>query len=344
MAEICQAPPDSFTFSKTCAYISNTLGKYPEIVPWHQLVLLNEDGSWGEIIAGTNQRRDLKQVEIADDIQYFSECVILSLRIEKENPFMQVVLGMSSHPQVQNFHILLHGILKAILARARVIEDRDEFISLASHEFKTPITAMKLRLEITRRKVELTPAMTACLETLEEQTNRLNGLVEELLDMTRIERGKLTYHFVKLRLEDLLSTVLNRFRLELEKSGNKIHLELEPNITVCWCGSRMDQVFSNLIVNSIKYAPGAEIFIKIGCEGESIRVIFEDKGPGIPKEKIGRIFNRFERAHSSLRESGLGLGLYIVREILKGHNGSITVESGDGGGTRFTMNLPKEVQ
>jgi signal transduction histidine kinase len=237
----------------------------------------------------------------------------------------------------------------ARVAAEEAIHARDEFLSIASHELRTPLTSMQLVVELallTARKgrsVESGPSrVEQSLETVERQSTRLNKLVDTLLDVSRIQAGRL-----KLELEstDLLAVtheVLERFASELQRSGSRLSIHGEAPVIGMWDRSRSDQIVTNLISNAIKYGRGNPIEVTVEEKGAHAHLVVRDQGLGIPKERMPHIFSRFERAVSSQQYGGLGLGLYIVRQLVEMHGGSVHVESELGVGSTFTVELPLE--
>jgi signal transduction histidine kinase len=231
----------------------------------------------------------------------------------------------------------------------RAISSRDEFLSVASHELKTPLTSLKLQLQMAERRVKpelgLMPVPEKIVHSIRsslKQTERLTKLVDELLDVSRIQSGKLMFQFEELKLQEVLGEVIARFDDQLRQVNCLIQTEIPSELRVNWDRSRFEQVVANLLSNAIKYAPGKPIHIKSSLAGTMVRFVVQDFGPGIPKEKQDRIFDRFERATHSRNISGLGLGLYIVRQIIDGHRGSIHVESEPELGSSFVIDIPQD--
>lgn len=357
------------SLTQACGKITTILNRYSSDVPFTLTYLLKPDDQRDLCTSGVDQTlKDLfTNFEFNDDeIQYIdglknpvSKAVLIPIKnVTQSKPFCLVIFGISPtlelNEEYRDFHLLLARFLNTLLTKIQMLESkqkdlvaRDEFISIASHEFKTPITALKLRLALTKRKIDLVKKtapsaeeMIDCIQTADQQADRLTSLVDELLDMTRIQRGKFSFSFEEMELTQLINEVIDRFKDESKRSGNTIQLNQDQKLMVHWHRSRMDQVFTNLISNSLKYAPGSQIMISASQLHNNIRIEFYDNGPGISKEKQIRIFNRFVGGHSSQRVEGLGLGLYIVREIIKGHRGTIAVESAIGQGTKFIIELP----
>jgi signal transduction histidine kinase len=229
----------------------------------------------------------------------------------------------------------------------RAIDARDEFLSIASHELKTPITSLKLQLQQLRRRLDpntpqaLEPGkLGKLLDSSSRQLDRLTRLIEDLLDVARIRAGKLSFSFEEFFADELFSEVLERFSDQLAEADCRTEVDVQPRLSVVWDRTRMEQVLVNLVANAIKYAPGVLIQIRLHAEGDQARLVVRDFGPGIPQERQAKIFERFERATSARNISGLGLGLFIASEIITAHQGTIRVESEAGKGAAFIIQLP----
>jgi signal transduction histidine kinase len=224
---------------------------------------------------------------------------------------------------------------------------RDEFLSIASHELKTPITSLKLHLQMTRRAVKpeqgITPPaekLARVLDTSTTQVNRLSALIDDLLDVSRIQAGKLTYHFEKTELAGLVREMVDRFCEQLQAAGCETSIQTDEPVYVRCDRFRLEQVILNLLSNATKYGAGRPIEVIVENQSGMARVVVRDRGMGIPSEKLEMVFERFERAVSPSNISGLGLGLYISREIVNAHHGHIHVESQLGQGSSFIVDLP----
>jgi PAS domain S-box-containing protein len=230
-------------------------------------------------------------------------------------------------------------------AAEEAIHARDEFLSIASHELRTPLTSVQLVIQFALRNARREPAPTlslsqGSLELIERQMLRLNKLIEALLDVSRIQAGRLE---LELEATDLLAVtreVLSRFGDELKRSGSTLSLDAEAQVLGKWDRSRLDQVVTNLLSNAIKYGRGNPIEVSVETWGERARLVVRDHGLGIPREHMPQMFKRFERAVSARSYGGLGLGLYIVHQIVEMHGGSVSVESELGVGSSFTVELP----
>ncbi|WP_437850539.1 AAA family ATPase [Sorangium sp. So ce363] len=227
------------------------------------------------------------------------------------------------------------------------IERRNEFLLVASHELKTPLTSLKMQAHLLERllpryrRAEISPErIDAALQVLNRQIARLAHLVNELLDVTRLNAGRLTLTRAPFDLAALTREVVERMRQQLASARCRTELDLEGPVIGHWDASRMEQVLINLLSNAIKYGAGAPIHVVVRAEGDRALLVVRDHGMGIAEADQARIFERFERAVSVRNFGGLGLGLYIVRWIVTSHGGTIRVESTPGAGATFVVELP----
>lgn len=230
------------------------------------------------------------------------------------------------------------------LAAVRV---RDEFLSMASHELKTPLTSLKLQLELVRTGVagaggELAQKLTPKLQTMERQLSRLNSLNSSLLDVTSLSSGKHRLEPQHTELVVLVREAVERLGADLARAGCEVRLEVEAEVRGWWDPMRLDQVVVNLLSNALKYGQGKPIHLHVQRRGGSAVLVVKDHGIGISVEAQSRLFRKFERAVPAQHYGGLGLGLYISRTLVEAMGGTIQVESQLGEGATFTVTLPCE--
>jgi PAS domain S-box-containing protein len=224
------------------------------------------------------------------------------------------------------------------LAQAReAVRLRDEFLSIAAHELRTPLTALLLQLQSMEKSSPNRGPPAPALRS----ARRLAGLVEMLLDVSRIATGRLELSKEDVDLVQLARDAIDRYSDEAKRVDSEVVLEGDPAVLGSWDALRLEQVFANLIGNALKYAAGSAVTIRVsGRDGEAMFEV-ADRGPGIGAEDVSRIFGRFERAAPSRHYGGLGLGLYIARQVVEAHGGTIGVRETPGGGATFSVVLPR---
>lgn len=228
------------------------------------------------------------------------------------------------------------------------VEARNDFLSIASHELNTPITSLKLQLQMIKKGLLLNKEgefpierFSKSVDASVKQVDRLINLIQILLDVSRIQSGKFMFNFESLNANRVFEEVLERNKELIQNSESQLELEGKLDVTVRWDKTRVEQLVTNLLTNAIKYAPG-KIKLCLKDVGNDIQIDVADFGEGIPESKLNTIFDRFERASSSENISGLGLGLFIVKQIVEGHHGRVSVKSTIGKGTTFSVWLPKD--
>lgn len=225
------------------------------------------------------------------------------------------------------------------------IEVRNEFLSIASHELNTPITSLKLHLQMTKKAMNggnvSVDKFSKSIEASIKQVDRLIGLIEVLLDVSRIQSGRLSFNPEDFDLADIAREISDRFKEVLSANNSELTLQIPEHLKVHMDKMRIEQIIINLLTNAIKYAPG-KIELAISGNEEKFSIVIQDHGEGIVADKLDTIFDRFERASSNRNIGGLGLGLFIVKQIVEGHGGTIVAESKAKVGSRFTVTLPYE--
>jgi PAS domain S-box-containing protein len=227
------------------------------------------------------------------------------------------------------------------------IRARDEFLSIASHELRTPLTPLQIHFQRLLRLpgeelVAVPERLQRTLERCDRQVRRLEALIDNLLDVSRISSGSLRLQLDSVDLADIVHDVASRFVEELSVAGCNLEIEGDDAVVGRWDRLRLEQVVTNILGNAIKYGGGHPIEIAVNETPEGARLVIRDHGIGIDNQHLTRIFRRFHRAVPSRSYGGLGLGLYITRQIVDAHQGRIEVESTVGQGSAFVVNLPRE--
>ncbi len=226
---------------------------------------------------------------------------------------------------------------------------RDIFLSVASHELKTPLTPLALRIAALKRDAhgigpDQKPRVKLVhnLEIAEQQVRKLAALVDGLLDVSRISQGRMS-----LVLEDgvdlarLVRETGHAMAPQAERAGSNLRVDAEGEVTGRFDRVRIGQVVTNLLSNAIKFGAGRPIEVSLTADASQARLVVRDEGIGIPPENLERIFGRFERGVSERHYGGLGLGLYVSRQIIEAMGGSIRVQSEPGKGAAFIVDLPR---
>ncbi len=224
----------------------------------------------------------------------------------------------------------------------RAIRIREEFLSVAAHELFTPLTSLRLTAQnLLRTMGAQGRPSSSMLRIIDGQTRKLMRLVSELLDVSRIESGRLSFQLEDLDLGQVTREVLDQFGPELERSGTPLKLYVESHVTGRWDRLRLEQVIQNLLSNAVKYGEGKPVEVHVRESEGMAQLMVRDQGMGISPEDQARIFGPFERAISSRHFGGLGLGLYIAQRVVWQLGGSIRVHSEPGRGATFIVELPR---
>ena len=225
----------------------------------------------------------------------------------------------------------------------KAVEARDEFIAVAAHELRTPLTALQLKLQGIQGVIARSggaPGLGERAQSAGRQLERMTSLIERLLDVTRISSGKLVIAPVQANLAALIAEVAEEFREPAMHAGCSLRLDAPEELSGSWDKAGIQQVVANLLSNAIKYGGGAPVEIRLEAAGPIARLVVTDRGIGVPADAVERIFGRFERAVSVQHYGGLGLGLYVTRNIVEAHGGTIRVDSRVSQGASFIVELP----
>jgi PAS domain S-box-containing protein len=231
----------------------------------------------------------------------------------------------------------------------KIIQARDEFLSIASHELNTPLTTLKIQNQLLQRdisrsnpKAYVPERINTITDLTAKQLNRLQRLVDDMLDIARIRSGKLTIKKEKIYLCEFVKEVMDKLKSQFIEVGfPEPEFHCDGLSEGYWDKLRLEQVVSNLLTNALRYGNKRLVQVFIESSETISKIIVKDHGIGIDPESQKRIFNRFERAVDKNEVSGLGLGLFISQQIVSAHGGRIWVESALNQGSRFIVELPR---
>jgi signal transduction histidine kinase len=219
---------------------------------------------------------------------------------------------------------------------------RDEFLSVAAHEIRGPVTAIHLAAQSIRKGKARPASLPTMLAVVEREDRKLSQLVDELLDLGRVGPGRLQLQYERVSLGEVVRDVARRLDADLVRCGSSLSVLTQANVIGQWDRFRIEQVVTNLLSNAIKFGLGKPIELAISVRERRAYLTVTDHGIGIEPEVLPRLFKPFERGVSQRHYGGLGLGLHIVKTIVEAMGGTVTVQSTPGAGSVFTVELPAE--
>jgi signal transduction histidine kinase len=243
--------------------------------------------------------------------------------------------------------ILLKELRSTQAELERSINMRDEFMSMVAHELRTPLNTLVLDAQV--RKIQLEGGINSMfqpavlqkmLEKNDHQLQNMIRLIDDMLDVTRMRNGKLSIRPAPTELSGLLKRVADDFAPHAEVNGSTITLHASEPVTGNWDEFRIEQIIINLLTNALRYGAGKPIEVGMDVSKKHVRIEIKDEGIGISEEDQKRIFDPFERAAGNRAPAGLGLGLYISRQLAEAHGGNLSVQSSLQQGSVFTLLLP----
>ena len=238
--------------------------------------------------------------------------------------------------------------------RERLLEElqsalrtRDDFLMVASHELRTPLTSLQLTASSVLRQLQRSdgkslpaPVLDERMRTVKRQLDRLEQLINALLDVSRMGARRLDLQLERVDLVEVASDVMTRLRDEASRQNVALQLHAPPSLLGVWDRSRLDQILTNLVTNAIKYGQSKPVDVIIAANGDGAELRVVDRGIGVDPDQRERIFGKFERAASQRNYGGLGLGLWITRELVELMHGQVYVDSTPGKGATFIVSLP----
>ncbi|HAK90123.1 signal transduction histidine kinase [Massilia sp. UYP32] len=247
----------------------------------------------------------------------------------------------------QEQEVLLRELNQTQQELQRSLRMRDEFMSLVAHELRTPLNT--LFLETQMRSLQLkrgntaafgAQQMEAMIQRDERQIKSMIRLIDDMLDVSRMRSGKLSIRPAQVELMNLLERVVSDLSLQAATTGSSLTLRPHDGVTGCWDEFRVEQVIVNLLTNALRYGCGQPVEVSVERSGDMVRIDVRDQGKGIASSDLERIFEPYERGARNGEPKGLGLGLYISRQLAISHGGELRVTSKPGEGSVFSLVLP----
>jgi hypothetical protein len=272
-----------------------------------------------------------------DGTRFWADVVITALIDEhgRLTGFAKVTRDLTERLRAQEEQLRLAQAEEAVRLR-------DEFLSIAAHELRTPLSAVQLQLQgLLEVPGAIDPRIRARVERACRSGDRLVTLVDTLLDVSRITSGSLTLVPSIFDLTAAVQEVVERFREHAVRAHSPVTVRSPGPLQGSWDRLRIEQVVTNLLVNALKYASGTQVDIVLAGDDAEVTIRIADGGPGIPESEWERIFRRFERAAPMRNFGGLGLGLYVARQIVEAHGGTIDLAPGRARGAEFVIRLPR---
>jgi signal transduction histidine kinase len=214
---------------------------------------------------------------------------------------------------------------------------REEFLTVAAHEFRTPLTSLRLAVQQLKREQSAPPLQ---LELIERQANRLNRLLEQLVEAADAGSSSIELELQDVDLAAVVRSAAAAAEPEAARAGCRLDVVIECAARGRFDDGRLQRVIAHLLANAIRFGAGKPIVLALGCEKAGVQIRVRDRGIGIDPQQLGRIFGRFERAVPARAYGGFGLGLHVSRRVVEAHGGTLTAENQHGGGSVFTILLP----
>ncbi|MCY1032960.1 ATP-binding protein [Corallococcus sp. BB11-1] len=346
LAERLRTPPPEaccFPMTGAGALLSKGQAFFVEDVTDAALLKLTEDPGWMELLRSLR----LRSFAVVPLVARERTLGVISFATSHASGRHYTMADLPFLQELANRAALSMENARLYREAREAVRLRDEFLSIASHELKTPLTPLNLKLQSLRREMDRTPGpvsralVESYLEVGTRQLKKLAELVNDLLDVSRIASGRMSLNSARVDLAELVRDVVASYEGPAARAGSVLRVEGVDAVTEGWWDRpRLEQVVVNLVDNAIKYGQGRPIDIRLETRDGHAVLTVRDQGIGIAAESLPRLFGRFERAVSERHYGGLGLGLYITRTLVEAMGGTVRVESQLGQGAVFTVDLP----
>ena len=284
--------------------------------------------------------RHHRLIELWQQCREQGEEQIEPVEVDRRGPFLQVIVTPLRDAEPRACLVVLQD-----LTQVRRLETvRRDFISNISHELRTPLASLKALVETLRDgALEDRPAAQRFLDQMETEVDALTQMVQELLELSRIESGQVPFRLATVAVAEVVLPAVERLQAQAERAGLQLTVDLPADLpSILADAERIQQVVTNLLHNAIKFTPsGGEVTISAKASKDEVVISVRDTGVGIPADALGRIFERFYKVDQARAREGTGLGLAIAKHIVQGHAGRIWAESVEGRGSTFHSALPR---
>jgi len=284
--------------------------------------------------------RHHRLIELWQQCREQGEEQIEPVEVDRRGPFLQVIVTPLRDAEPRACLVVLQD-----LTQVRRLETvRRDFISNISHELRTPLASLKALVETLRDgALEDRPAAQRFLDQMETEVDALTQMVQELLELSRIESGQVPFRLATVAVAEVVLPAVERLQAQAERAGLQLTVDLPADLpSILADAERIQQVVTNLLHNAIKFTPsGGEVTISAKASKDEVVISVRDTGVGIPADALGRIFERFYKVDRARAREGTGLGLAIAKHIVQGHAGRIWAESVEGRGSTFHSALPR---
>lgn len=348
---IAHATPDG-RFTKANRRLGDILGCSPEALIGRRLKSIGEEderAALSERLVSFQSGQALysgeHRLSTARQTTIWAQLTLSSLRDERSGTLRQLIVVVEDISERKRRELERGRLVRELQENIRT---RDDFLAVAAHELKTPMTPLRLQAASLVRELTSSDEPLAKDEVLrrigaiDKAARRLDALVERLLDESQLSLGNLSLELQDVDLVAILKEAVARVKDDAERAGSAILLQATESVVGRWDPLRIDQAAANLLTNAIKYGASKPIEVTVTHENETARFSVRDHGLGIPEESLERIFERFERVAPLRHFSGFGLGLWIVRRVVEAHGGRVTVWSQPNEGSEFVVELPTQ--
>ncbi len=303
-----------------------------------------------EFPTGYNSNANGQNLIFSSQLNPFFPEQMMQIKLSDENLIKDLIQRRSWIYGISTVLLLVAMVLGVVLIVRDIAREKhlaqlqSDFISNVTHELKTPLTSISMFAEsILLKRVKKDSDKDDYLSIILKESDRLKRMINNILEFSKLEKGKSDYRFINTNLASLVKAAIGELDYWFQKEGFEVVAELNNQVSAKVDPEKMKQVFENLLNNAIKYSPQTKkITTRLYLNTDKIYIEIEDSGIGIPESKLSQIFEKFYRINHKESISGTGLGLTVVKEIVEGHKGKIIVDSEIGKGSKFSIILDQQ--